>query len=139
MRERPFEQLAERGEGAGSDDLGFGRGDRFDAADDDLGWFGESHAAPGFAQECRLPGIRFDQRDVQIRPHRRHHQAGESTPAAQIGEGFRPFRDQDGELGRIQDVADPDTFYGGPADQVDSFLPADQRIDQSLELVACFT
>src|SRR5476651_2314923 len=101
----PTEQLAERRQGPGGDHIGWGRGHGFNAADYDFWLLFQRHAAGGLAQEGRFPGVRLDQRDVEVRAQRRHDQPGKTSATAQIRQGFRPVRDQPLELGGIQDMA----------------------------------
>jgi hypothetical protein len=86
-----------------------------------------------------FPGVRFDQRDLDLGAHRRHHQSGEAGAGAQIDEFLRVYRDQELKLGRIEDVPGPDVFQGGLADQVYRLVPANQVVGHGLEPVPCFT
>jgi hypothetical protein len=135
----PTEQLAERRQGPGGDHIGWGRGHGFNAADYDFWLLFQRHAAGGLAQEGRFPGVRLDQRDVEVRAQRRHDQPGKTSATAQIRQGFRPVRDQPLELGGIQDMATPYVLHRGPADQIDGLLPALQSTDQRFEPTPCFT
>ncbi|SEO95853.1 hypothetical protein SAMN02990966_03431 [Rhodospirillales bacterium URHD0017] len=96
MAIRPGEQLAERRQGSGRHDIGFGRRRLFDTADDDPWRFRQGHAPGGLSQECGLAGIGLDQGHVEIRTQRRKDQAGKPAAAAQIGKAFGLGRYQRG-------------------------------------------
>ena len=78
----PREQLTERCQGPGGDHIGGGRGHGFDAADHDFWLLFQCHAAGGLAQEGRFPGVRLDQRDVEVWPQGRRDQSWETSTTA---------------------------------------------------------
>src|SRR5690349_7398420 len=111
----PAQYLTQRSQGPGGHHVGLGRRCGLDPGNHDLRLLLQGHPAAGLGEEGALADVRFDQRHFELRSHRRQNQPGEPAAAAKVGQGLGGFRDQGDELGRIEDMADPDVLQGGLA------------------------
>jgi hypothetical protein len=130
------QQIAQRSQRAGADDVGREGSDLLDSFCVDRD--GSSGRPRNLPQECRLALIALDQVNLW-HPKDREDEAGKTGAASEIDKDAGCRGDQRHKLCRIDEVAIPQIVERPGADQIDRALPFPQQIRVNVQTFACFT